>query len=118
MAGVPPHPSAAHGQPPAVAYAPQPMQHAAGAGAAAAPLVQGLNQGTAEFFLSNYRLGKTLGIGSFGKVRGRRTTGAWSCACRPGGQPAHTRAGSGWRRARAQCAARPCSAGEHTCLPP
>ncbi len=23
---------------------------------------------TAEFFLSNYRLGKTLGIGSFGKV--------------------------------------------------
>lgn len=30
--------------------------------------VQSLNQ-TAEFFLSNYRLGKTLGIGSFGKVR-------------------------------------------------
>ena len=28
----------------------------------------GVNQ-TAEFFLSNYRLGKTLGIGSFGKVR-------------------------------------------------
>lgn len=26
-------------------------------------------QGTAEFFLSNYRLGKTLGIGSFGKVK-------------------------------------------------
>jgi hypothetical protein len=25
----------------------------------------------AEFFLSNYRLGKTLGIGSFGKVRER-----------------------------------------------
>lgn len=24
----------------------------------------------ADFFLSNYRLGKTLGIGSFGKVRG------------------------------------------------
>ncbi len=28
---------------------------------------QGYNQ-TPEFFLSNYRLGKTLGIGSFGKV--------------------------------------------------
>ncbi len=28
---------------------------------------QGINQ-SAEFFLSNYRLGKTLGIGSFGKV--------------------------------------------------
>lgn len=36
---------------------------------AQAPLgVQGYNQ-SAEFFLSNYRLGKTLGIGSFGKVR-------------------------------------------------
>lgn len=30
--------------------------------------MQGYNQ-TAEFFLSNYRLGKTLGVGSFGKVR-------------------------------------------------
>ncbi|GFR41578.1 hypothetical protein Agub_g2299 [Astrephomene gubernaculifera] len=30
--------------------------------------VQGYNQ-SAEFFLSNYRLGKTLGIGSFGKVK-------------------------------------------------
>ncbi|KAL3150535.1 Serine/threonine-protein kinase SIK1 [Trebouxia sp. C0010 RCD-2024] len=29
---------------------------------------QGVNQ-SAEFFLSNYRLGKTLGIGSFGKVK-------------------------------------------------
>eukprot|EP00201_Polytomella_parva_P009928 CAMPEP_0175064574 /NCGR_PEP_ID=MMETSP0052_2-20121109/15413_1 /TAXON_ID=51329 ORGANISM="Polytomella parva, Strain SAG 63-3" /NCGR_SAMPLE_ID=MMETSP0052_2 /ASSEMBLY_ACC=CAM_ASM_000194 /LENGTH=383 /DNA_ID=CAMNT_0016330949 /DNA_START=33 /DNA_END=1181 /DNA_ORIENTATION=+ len=29
---------------------------------------QGYNQ-SAEFFLSNYRLGKTLGIGSFGKVK-------------------------------------------------
>ena len=28
---------------------------------------QGINR-SAEFFLSNYRLGKTLGIGSFGKV--------------------------------------------------
>jgi hypothetical protein len=35
--------------------------------AAAQPAVQSLNQ-SAEFFLSNYRLGKTLGIGSFGKV--------------------------------------------------
>jgi 5'-AMP-activated protein kinase catalytic alpha subunit len=49
MAGVSPHPSA---------------QDAA---AAAHPNVQSYNQ-TAEFFLSNYRLGKTLGIGSFGKV--------------------------------------------------
>ncbi len=31
-------------------------------------LAQGYNQ-TAEFFLSNYRLGKTLGVGSFGKVQ-------------------------------------------------
>lgn len=30
--------------------------------------MQDVNQ-TAEFFLSNYRLGKTLGIGSFGKVK-------------------------------------------------
>jgi hypothetical protein len=29
--------------------------------------MQDVNQ-TAEFFLANYRLGKTLGIGSFGKV--------------------------------------------------
>jgi hypothetical protein len=33
------------------------------------PNMQQYNQ-TAEFFLSTYRLGKTLGIGSFGKVRG------------------------------------------------
>ena len=37
---------------------------------------QGYNQ-TPEFFLSNYRLGKTLGIGSFGKVLYPR---AWSGA--------------------------------------
>lgn len=30
---------------------------------------QGFSSQTAEFFLQNYRLGKTLGIGSFGKVR-------------------------------------------------
>lgn len=65
MAGVPPHPSAVHGAPGAV-YAPQVMQHAGVPGAP--PPVQALNQ-SAEFFLSNYRLGKTLGIGSFGKVR-------------------------------------------------
>lgn len=29
----------------------------------------GSGQQSAEFFLSNYRLGKTLGIGSFGKVK-------------------------------------------------
>ena len=32
---------------------------------------QGFSSQTAEFFLSNYRLGKTLGIGSFGKVGAR-----------------------------------------------
>lgn len=40
----------------------------AAAGFNNAAQVQGYNQ-SAEFFLSNYRLGKTLGIGSFGKVR-------------------------------------------------
>ncbi|KAL4438213.1 hypothetical protein ABPG77_010574 [Micractinium sp. CCAP 211/92] len=30
---------------------------------------QGFSSQTAEFFLQNYRLGKTLGIGSFGKVK-------------------------------------------------
>eukprot|EP00891_Asterochloris_glomerata_P001387 jgi/Astpho2/1387/Aster-06242 len=34
----------------------------------AVPPAEGINQG-AELFLSNYRLGKTLGIGSFGKVK-------------------------------------------------
>lgn len=34
----------------------------------AQPAVHSANQ-TAEFFLANYRLGKTLGIGSFGKVK-------------------------------------------------
>jgi hypothetical protein len=33
------------------------------------PGPQGLSQqSSSEFFLSNYRLGKTLGIGSFGKA--------------------------------------------------
>lgn len=35
--------------------------------AVAAPGVQSINQ-SAEWFLSNYNFGKTLGIGSFGKV--------------------------------------------------
>eukprot|EP00798_Chlamydomonas_sp_ICE-L_P002735 gene2735-12607_t len=40
------------------------------AGAAPAPgLVPGPDTQSAEFFLSNYRLGKTLGVGSFGKVK-------------------------------------------------
>lgn len=47
---------AAHHHAPPVAYPGVP---------GANPLAQ---TGT-EFFLSNYRLGKTLGIGSFGKVR-------------------------------------------------
>jgi hypothetical protein len=71
------HPSAE--VPPPATYAvhqqqqppPAPVHTAQAAAAAAgqpqAPGVQSLNQ-TAEFFLSNYRLGKTLGIGSFGKV--------------------------------------------------
>eukprot|EP00887_Chlorella_sp_A99_P007419 scaffold2.g7419.t1 len=45
--------------------------YAGGAAAAAPPL----GAQTAEFFLSNYRLGKTLGIGSFGKARGAATVG-------------------------------------------
>jgi hypothetical protein len=65
MAGVPPHPStvqdAATG-----GYGVHPQQ-------AAQPGVQSLNQ-SAEFFLSNYRLGKTLGIGSFGKVGMQRSS--------------------------------------------
>lgn len=58
MAAVPPHPSTVHDAA-AGGYA---AQHAAQAN------VQSLNQ-SAEFFLSNYRLGRTLGIGSFGKVK-------------------------------------------------
>eukprot|EP00879_Flechtneria_rotunda_P015550 GHRR01016262.1.p1 GENE.GHRR01016262.1~~GHRR01016262.1.p1 ORF type:complete len:183 (+),score=45.10 GHRR01016262.1:312-860(+) len=58
MAALPPHPSTVPHD--AATYAP-PQQPAA-------PGVQSLNQ-SAEFFLSNYRLGKTLGIGSFGKVK-------------------------------------------------
>lgn len=41
-----------------------------GAGYAGGAQSQGFTSQTAEFFLQNYRLGKTLGIGSFGKVRG------------------------------------------------
>jgi 5'-AMP-activated protein kinase, catalytic alpha subunit len=33
------------------------------------PSGPGYSSQSAEFFLSNYRLGKTLGIGSFGKVK-------------------------------------------------
>ena len=40
----------------------------------AMPPAEGVNQG-AELFLSNYRLGKTLGIGSFGKVLSRSLPG-------------------------------------------
>lgn len=88
MSNVPAHPSAVPG--PGGAYAPGAMPPPPGSGAHAPPLPQqpggappsgaaqqqqqappvaSLGQ-TAEFFLSNYRLGKTLGIGSFGKVRG------------------------------------------------
>lgn len=87
MAGVP-HPSAVHGAPGAYAAPPQPMQHAAAMGAAP-PAAHALNQGTAEFFLSNYRLGKTLGIGSFGKVR--REAAAAAVAPAPAAAPRRAR---------------------------
>lgn len=63
----------------APAYVPQAMQQVPGG--AVPPPVQSLNQ-TAEFFLSNYRLGKTLGIGSFGKVSHMRSRSAadWAIA--------------------------------------
>eukprot|EP00955_Chlamydomonas_euryale_P115813 366380-Chlamydomonas_euryale.AAC.2 len=57
--GAPVHP-AAHG----AGAAPQTPVSAVQPGAAP---MQGYNQ-SAEFFLSNYRLGRTLGVGSFGKV--------------------------------------------------
>lgn len=38
----------------------------------------GYNQ-SAEFFLSNYRLGKTLGVGSFGKVRVHHAPSSVAC---------------------------------------
>lgn len=85
MAGVPPHPSTL---PPQMqpdgrhAYHPMPAgsgpQHPATQPPGALPQPQqhqhqqqpAASGQSAEFFLSNYRLGKTLGIGSFGKVRG------------------------------------------------
>jgi hypothetical protein len=73
MAGVSPHPAAGYGA--------SAMPHAPAGGAAPPPPVASLNQ-TAEFFLSNYRLGKTLGIGSFGKVRDSRwARGRAMCVC-------------------------------------
>lgn len=70
MAGVPQHPSSVQD----------------GYAAGPAPPVHSTNQ-SAEFFLSNYRLGRTLGIGSFGKVsRGGRGRGAGL-----GGRTAHRR---------------------------
>lgn len=45
-----------------------PGDAAAAAGHAGQPGAQGFTSTSAEFFLQNYRLGKTLGIGSFGKV--------------------------------------------------
>lgn len=65
---MPPHPSTVHDAATG-GYAVHPQQ------AAAQPGVQSLNQ-SAEFFLSNYRLGKTLGIGSFGKVSKHATLAA------------------------------------------
>lgn len=66
---------------------------AAGAAGYAAGQGQGFTSQSAEFFLSNYRLGKTLGIGSFGKVRG--DTRQWQRqglpACRQWPPPASQR---------------------------
>lgn len=47
----------------------RPGDAAASAMAAAQAGTPGYSSQGAEFFLSNYRLGKTLGIGSFGKVK-------------------------------------------------
>ena len=55
----------------------------------AMPPAEGVNQG-AELFLSNYRLGKTLGIGSFGKVLSRSLPGIHM----PGISPACTASNS------------------------
>ena len=44
------------------------QQDPAAAYAAAQAGNAGYSSQSAEFFLSNYRLGKTLGIGSFGKA--------------------------------------------------
>jgi len=55
--------AAAHAAQAAAAAAAQHQQHASGAATPPAAAA------AADFFLSNYRLGKTLGIGSFGKVR-------------------------------------------------
>ena len=54
------------------------------------PGSRSMGQSGTEFFLSNYRLGKTLGIGSFGKARwGWRAPGeGWSGAWRAAG-PTH-----------------------------
>jgi hypothetical protein len=38
-------------------------------------------QSSSDFFLANYRMGKTLGIGSFGKARPAAGLGAAAAAC-------------------------------------
>jgi hypothetical protein len=57
---------------------------AAAAYAAGQAAGQGFSSQSAEFFLQNYRLGKTLGIGSFGKVRWGQHNGSLAppCFCR------------------------------------
>jgi hypothetical protein len=56
------------GPPPPPPPPPHQQHHAPPPGGAPPPQAVPAGAG-AEFFLSNYRLGKTLGIGSFGKVR-------------------------------------------------
>jgi hypothetical protein len=64
-------PTGVHGPPQAHAPPPAHPQQQQQQQQQQQPPVQSANQ-TAEFFLANYRLGKTLGIGSFGKVRAQQ----------------------------------------------
>lgn len=85
-----PGPPQAHAPPTAVPQPQQPHHQQQ------QPHVQSANQ-TAEFFLANYRLGKTLGIGSFGKVNTTTAETARHICTRPpaavsqlaGGPPLH-----------------------------
>jgi len=101
--GPPPPPPPPHShQPPPPGGQPPPVP--AGAGA--------------EFFLSNYRLGKTLGIGSFGKVRresgGRRAAGDWWDVHAWRVRPLFRRGTPGYSRPRVQTVGSTCRPGTGT----
>ena len=66
---VPPHPAMPAAAPPSPQQPPQQQQQQQQQQPQRQQQQQQRLNPTAEFFLSNYRLGKTLGIGSFGKVR-------------------------------------------------